>query len=131
MIPPQESMIPIPYARVLVKTLPLKNSLIFQNEFVAHFNPPALLDIFGLRVYISEPPNYHEMEGRGPGETPCSTNILDFEISCEKLGNLAELKLNKPSKRLIAQLLGLSYEPLAFCLTALKSHVKIALHLTS
>ena len=56
---------------------------------------------------------------------------MDFEISCEKLGNLAEVKLNKPSKRFIAQLLGLSYEPLAFCLTALESHVKIALHLTS
>ena len=112
-------------------TLPLKNSLIFQNEFVAHFNPPAMLDIFGLRVYISEPPNYHEMGGRGTGETPCSTNILDFEISCERLGNLAEVKLDKPSKRLIAQLLGLSYEPSAFCLIALKSHVKIALHLTS
>ena len=73
-------------------TLPLKNTLIFQNAFVAHFNPPAMLDIFGLRVYISKPPNYHEMARRELGETPCSTNILDFEISCEKLGNLAELK---------------------------------------
>ena len=63
-------------------TLPLKNSLIFQNEFVAHFNPPAMLDIFGLRVYISEPPNYHEMgEGdQGKHSVPPTFWILKSAV---------------------------------------------------
>ena len=56
---------------------------------------------------------------------------MNCDVTYEKLGNLAQVSLNKPTKRFIAQLLGLCYEPIPYCLVALKSHVKIALHLTS
>ena len=90
-----------------------------------------MLDIFGLRMHISKPSKYHKMLGKELGKIPSSTNILNFEITYDKLGGLAQLKLDKPSKRLIAQLLGLTYEPLPFCLSGLKSHVKVALYLIS
>ena len=52
-------------------------------------------------------------------------------MSYGKLGNLSQVKVDKPTKRFIAQLLGLCYEPMPYVLVALKSYVKVALHLTS
>ena len=49
-------------------SIPLKNTLIFQNEYVAHFNPPTMVDIFGLRVHISEPSMHHKMVGKELGK---------------------------------------------------------------
>ena len=104
--------------------LPLKNTLVFQNQEVAFFNPKNILDLFGLHLQISKPvldPNINSENVRH----------LDFRVSYRKIGNLAQSKLNKPTKRQIAQLLGLSYEPLPYALVSLKTHMKVALNLTS
>ena len=83
-----------------------------------------------MKLEISKYPTY-------PGTTRLknssvdTTTTLSFEVSYSKLSNLSQVKIDKPTERFIAQLLGLCYEPMPYILVALKSQVKVALHLTS
>ena len=53
--PTPESNNPIPMSSNRSLNIPLKNTLIFQNEHMAYYNPSSLVELFGLRVEISKP----------------------------------------------------------------------------
>ena len=66
--------------------------MVFQNQEIAHFNPKNILDLFGLQLQISEP-------ALGSSINPENVNQLDFRVSYKKIGNLAQVRLNNPTKR--------------------------------
>ena len=123
-LPLPEVLPSIPSPSMETIDLPLKNTMVFQNQQIAHFNPKNILDLFGLQLQISEPT-------LGSGINPKPINLLNFRVSYKMRGNLAQIRLDKPTKRQIAQPLGMSYEPLPYALVSLEPHMKVALNLTS
>ena len=88
--------------------IPLKNTLIFQNEHMAYYNPSSLVELFGSRVEISKPPIHSRVAGSELGNANMlgSPSILNFDVTYEKLGNLAQVSLNTTNQEVYSTAAG-------------------------
>ena len=97
-------------------SLVMKSFLYHKNDFLSYHNPLALIRICGLHLEICK--------------SRMNNDMLQFLISYKNLGGLTNFSLTQLSLRKISEVLGSLWEACPYILTALKSPVKLALHMT-
>lgn len=97
-------------------TLNTKPLFFHKDESIAYLNPSPLLKVYDLNLEISSQNGAYY--------------TLKCSVCCHNLANLGNCDPSRITLRKLSELLGSCWEPTPYIMTALKSPLKIAIHLS-